>query len=410
LPTPDPEPNASGAPLPPTVRQPAATGEPAATREPAATGEPDDDAIALEKGRALDFVAGPVWHELANSLGAIKAFATMLRLDPGLPADLAGDAALLVEAADTTRRLARTYLEVSRTRPSAPRAVRAATMAAEVHDLTAYLLTDVDTRIDVPDTLPDIEVDPSGFRLALLIVVLDAIRALGGNRARGWLVVSGGRANGGRGLELVVEDSAAPVRDADRGGLFDPARGPGTGRGGRDLAVARTLLRRAGGDLRHETTPGGANRLILSVASAGPTATPTSEASPGTAAPAVISVLVCDDEDAIRGLISRVLERRGMRVVQAASGKEALDALSDQALSVVIADQRMVGMTGTDLYLAMVARRPGLRSRFILMTGDAGEPGVVALSRSEGFPILPKPFELAALSAAIAQVIEGADG
>jgi len=382
---------------------------------PTATGVSDvtdDDAIALAKGRALGFVAGPVWHELANSLGAIKAFATMLRLDASLPADLAADSVLLVEAVDKTQRLVRTYLETGRTRRPSPQPVRAAVITADVNDLTAYLLTDVATRIEVPDTLPDIEVDPSGFRLALLAVVIDAIVALGGTRARGRLVISAGQATGGRDVELVVEDSATPVPEADRAALFDPTRAIGSGRGGRDLAVARALLRRDGGDLRHETAPDGANRLILSVPSVGASAVPgpampaaVTRRPPAVVAAAVLSVIVCDDEDAIRLLISRALERRGMRVIQAASGNEAVASLSDGTVQVVIADQRMAGMTGTDLYHVVVERRPDLRSRFILMTGDAGEAEVLALSQSEGFLILHKPFELAKLSAAIAQVL-----
>jgi PleD family two-component response regulator len=62
------------------------------------------------------------------------------------------------------------------------------------------------------------------------------------------------------------------------------------------------------------------------------------------------TVLVCDDEDSIRAVLVRILERDGMRVVDAPDGQAALAIIESSAIDAVLTDQHMAGMSGIELY------------------------------------------------------------
>ena len=80
-----------------------------------------------------------------------------------------------------------------------------------------------------------------------------------------------------------------------------------------------------------------------------------------------ITILVVDDEKIPRALRSLILQKKGYRVVEVASGKEALELLTDGVFHLVLSDQMMPGMTGTELAKAIKSIRPAMP--FILISG-----------------------------------------
>ena len=73
-----------------------------------------------------------------------------------------------------------------------------------------------------------------------------------------------------------------------------------------------------------------------------------------------ITILCVDDEDIPRTLRKMVLQKKGYRVLTASSGKEALLCLREGGISLVLSDQMMPGMTGTELTKAVKAEYPSL--------------------------------------------------
>ncbi len=71
-----------------------------------------------------------------------------------------------------------------------------------------------------------------------------------------------------------------------------------------------------------------------------------------------IAILCVDDEDIPRTVRSLVLRKQGYTVVAASSGKEALELLESGGISLVLSDQMMPGMTGTELTKFIKAARP----------------------------------------------------
>lgn len=113
------------------------------------------------------------------------------------------------------------------------------------------------------------------------------------------------------------------------------------------------------------------------------------------------TVLVADDEPAIRTLIRTVLERRGHRVLEASSAAEIFQALDTERPDVLLLDVHL----GTDDGLAIGT---GLRQerqygslRIVFMSGTAGRREMIRLSELWNVPILMKPFDLDALVDAV---------
>ena len=76
--------------------------------------------------------------------------------------------------------------------------------------------------------------------------------------------------------------------------------------------------------------------------------------------PSSITILCVDDEETPRTLRKLILQKQGYRVVTAASGAEALEVLNRADINLVLSDQMMPGMTGTELTKSVKAMRPAM--------------------------------------------------
>jgi CheY-like chemotaxis protein len=76
--------------------------------------------------------------------------------------------------------------------------------------------------------------------------------------------------------------------------------------------------------------------------------------------PSSITILCVDDEETPRTLRKLILQKQGYHVVTASSGAEALEVLNRANISLVLSDQMMPGMTGTELTKSVKAMRPAM--------------------------------------------------
>src|SRR3989449_7840910 len=91
-----------------------------------------------------------------------------------------------------------------------------------------------------------------------------------------------------------------------------------------------------------------------------------------------LSVLVIDDETALRNALLRFLRRRGIQGEGVSDGAEALRVLQERGFHVVISDVRMPGMAGREFIGRLRRGRPELVSRLIFSTGDTFAPDTAA--------------------------------
>ena len=156
-------------------------------------------------------------------------------------------------------------------------------------------------------------------------------------------------------------------------------------------------------------TPTPAGAPVLRLVPGGPS----KESRPGTrpldtprAAPAPrLTIMLVDDDEAVRDMIRRTLERQRHTVLDAASGEQALqlNRMFNEHIDLLITDIRMPGMTGLELRDALVTLRPNVRVLFI--SGHAEEFTRGEL-RDHQTPFLGKPFTMEQLEQAMQRAME----
>ena len=115
------------------------------------------------------------------------------------------------------------------------------------------------------------------------------------------------------------------------------------------------------------------------------------------------TVLVAEDNEAVRELVRLALEGTGLRVLVAGTAAEALEAAARRWIDVLVADVILPDGTGPDLAAALRDDNPGLG--IVYVSGWHDEPGFPDVG--DGL-LLKKPFSLDALRAAVTSLV-GAD-
>jgi CheY-like chemotaxis protein/anti-sigma regulatory factor (Ser/Thr protein kinase) len=176
--------------------------------------------------------------------------------------------------------------------------------------------------------------------------------------------------------------------------------GKGTGLG---LSMVHGLAEQLGGRLQLESTQGAGTTATLWIPVAAGADVPSQHSDPVPAAEAAsLHILAVDDDALILVNTAAMLEDLGHQVTTAYSGREALTALARmERVDLVVTDQAMPGMTGTQLVAQIRRERPGLP--VLLATGYAELPD----GEMSDIPRLNKPFLQAHLHQAIAAAMRG---
>jgi len=210
---------------------------------------------------------------------------------------------------------------------------------------------------------------------------------------------------------LVVQDTGHGMDEMTKARIFDPFFSTKfTGRG-LGLATVNGIVRAHHGALQLVTAPGQGTTFTIYWPLA-PSASPSEEPSPSaqsvppvqathTNAGINSTVLVVDDEPAVRHVAQRMLHRLGFTVYEAGSSDEALFMMRQygEQITLTLIDLTMPGMTGDELADTLLAQYPTLR---IILTSGFSQQEVPAHLRATGkVSFLAKPFTMNTLSQAI---------
>ena len=239
--------------------------------------------LQAQKMEAIGQLVSGVAHELNNPLAAIIAFSQLIKSDDRLPDDMRHDAGLLVQEADRTRRIVQNLLDFARARPPERRPTSIRVLVQSVLELQSYALNtnQIQVTVDVPDSLPEVDLDRAQLQQVLLNLTINAIQAMRGrDRAlAAHLTVSAAlsRTKSGSGakaykasedparVRISVVDDGPGVPESVRARLFDPffttkQPGEGTGLG---LSVSFGIVAAHGGQLWHEPGAGGVGSTFV---------------------------------------------------------------------------------------------------------------------------------------------------
>jgi len=103
-------------------------------------------------------------------------------------------------------------------------------------------------------------------------------------------------------------------------------------------------------------------------------------------------ILIVDDEPSIRNILARILSNQGHQPQTVPSGKDALVLLGERPFDLLVADLKMTGVSGIDLYRILKKKRPDMADRTIFITGDTMTEETNEFLTSTGRPYLAKPF------------------
>jgi CheY-like chemotaxis protein len=117
-------------------------------------------------------------------------------------------------------------------------------------------------------------------------------------------------------------------------------------------------------------------------------------------------VLVLEDEPSIRVFLEKALALLGYEPVITSLGPDAIELAVAGDHAALLFDHRIAGMSGTEAYEAVVALRPELADRVVMMSGDLLDPGLEALAAAHPVTLMGKPFDIDTLDRTIRAVME----
>lgn len=362
-----------------------------------------------QKMEAMGQLTGGVAHDFNNLLTPILGSLDMLarkKLGSDREQHLIAGA---LQSAERARTLVQRLLAFARRQPLRSTSVDLAKLVTGMGDLVSRTTgPQIKVVVEAPADLPLAHADKNQLEMAILNLAVNARDAMpdGGTlriTARSEQVAKSQRAGvpPGKYILLSVADTGVGMDEATASRAIEPffstkGIGKGTGLG---LSMVHGLASQLGGAMTIQSTPGLGTNVELWLPQSvevleedDPLPDSVSRSCNGT-------VLVVDDERAVRASVSDMLSELGYSVTEAASGDEALDIVKrDEGIDLLLTDHLMPGMNGTDLAVAVRALRP--ETAVLLMSGYA------EVEQIDGsIPRLTKPFRSDELAATLATIL-----
>lgn len=389
----------------------------------AARNKAEEQLRVSQKLEALGSLAGGVAHDFNNLLSVILSFSGFaLELANG-NAELIDDLSEVRKAAERASTLTRQLLAFGRKQVLRPVSINLNDVANALEKMLRRILgEDIEfVQVLAPD-LGVVRVDASQIDQVLMNLVVNARDAMpkGGRltitttnlevsepcEARDGTIFPGSY------VQVSVTDTGCGMDDVTKARLFEPFfTTKGTGKGtGLGLSTAYGIIKQSGGEIRvrSELGRGSCFQFVLPRSDAVSVGHSTILSTKPRAVTGTETVLVVEDEEALRVAAARALSKAGYTVLQAANGAEALEISSSYSgtIHLLLTDVVMPGMSGVELAREIGATRPDCE--FLYMSGYAhdalGHHGILELETH----FLAKPFTALELSAKVRLALDGA--
>ena len=376
------------------------------------------------KMEAVGQLAGGVAHDFNNMLTAIRGYAELVvnHLPPADEQDRA-DLAQVIRAADRAAELTRQLLAFSRKQVLVPRVLDPGAIVAGIAPMLRRLLGEhIELGVHSREDTGRVLLDPTQLEQVIVNLAVNARDAMptGGQLTietanieldAAYTAAHPGAAAGPH-VMLAVSDTGIGMDAPTRDHIFEPfftTKGPGQGTG-MGLATVYGIVKQSGGSIFVYSEPGHGTsfrlyfpRVFGESGHSLPEADAHEHISTGHE-----TVLLVEDEVAVRDVVRRTLVDLGYAVLEAGDGTDALAVAATHSgpIDLLVTDVIMPGMHGVDLAERLTAARPGLRTLYVsgFTENSVIHHGVVA----DEVGYLPKPFSGEALAQAIRAVLDGA--
>ena len=340
-----------------------------------------------QKMEAVGRLAGGIAHDFNNLLTVIIGNTELLASDSTLSGAGAQCVDQIRNATTSAATVTRQLLMFSRKSVTSPQPVNVNRAVSYVEKMIARLIgEDIRVFANLSPSVGTVFVDPAHLEQALINLAVNARDAMPHG---GVLIFETSSSDDGRGVRIAVRDSGHGMDDTTQQRAFEPffttkASGKGTGLG---LSMVYGFVQQAGGTVSIASTVGRGTTVTLEFQSTGAVSTEVDDSSSATPG-GTERVLVVEDQDAVRALVSGVLEKRGFSVFQATNARDARRVLaSEPAIDLVITDVVMPGESGLELADWLRDAYPKARVTFI--SGYSDHPAMATVPREK---LLRKPF------------------
>ncbi|GHD10012.1 cell cycle histidine kinase CckA [Tianweitania populi] len=392
-----------------------------------------------QKMQAVGQLAGGIAHDFNNVLTAIIMASDLLLTnhrpsDPSFP-----DIMNIKQNANRAASLVRQLLAFSRKQTLRPQVLNLTDVLADLRMLLARLVGNkIKLQIDHGRDLWPVRADIGQFEQVIVNLVVNARDAMPGGGGLTVRTLNVGTEESSRYgyrelpeadyVVVEVQDSGSGIAPEVMKKIFEPffttkGVGEGTGLG---LSMVYGIIKQTGGYIFCDSEVGsGATfriflpRHIVEVSAASEARPAEAVETPAVTTPAAsasqdlsgsATVLLVEDEDAVRMGGVRVLTSRGYTVHEASSGVEALEIFEELEgkIDIVVSDVVMPEMDGPTLLGELRQRQPDIK--FIFVSGYAEDAFAKNLPADAQFGFLPKPFSLKQLASTVKDVLEGGNG
>jgi len=367
----------------------------------------EDQLRQAQKMEAVGRLAGGVAHDFNNLLTAILGYCNLM-LDE-IPAEdpLRQDLEEIRQAGDRAAALTRQLLAFSRRQMLQPQIIDLNTLVRQMEKMLRRLIgEDIELVTPLGPDLKQVKVDPASIEQVLVNLAVNARDAmpLGGRLTIETAMVDLDDAYAerhvtvipGRYVMLAVSDTGQGMDAATRARIFEPffttkEQGKGIGLG---LATVYGIVKQSGGYIWVYSEPGHGTvfKVYLPPSDVAASAVrPVEPASESEKHRGWETVLLVEDEDAVRALAREVLRRQGYVVLEARHGLDALRVAErhQDPIHLLVTDVVMPHMSGRDLARRLADARPNMKLLFISGYTDHA---VVHRDLTPGSAFLQKPF------------------
>jgi len=375
----------------------------------------------LQQSQKMDAVgklAGGIAHEFNNLLTAINGYAHLSMMLPEVTGRLRENLQEVLKAGEHAAVLTRQILAFGRKQMLAPKPIELNTVVDGMQRMLSQIIGENISLVFHPGQgIPLIQADAGQLEQVILNLALNARDAM---PTGGHLILSTGYESlvpkesalpPGKYATLTVEDDGIGMNETILAHVFEPffttkAIGKGTGLG---LSMVDGIIRQSGGYISVESEPGQGTIFRIFMPALGnlthAAASPREIPVPSATAKAAGTILVVEDEKAVRNLIKEILSSNGYAVLAAGSGKEAVEIAAGHGLDgvdLLLTDVAMPGMNGPELANRLKALRPALKVAY--MSGYS-ESDALKNDTASGIPFIPKPFSPDLLSQRVLEAL-----
>lgn len=335
-----------------------------------------DQLLQSEKISALGQFASGIAHNFNNELSVVVGYGAVLHEHLAGDATSAGQVQKILESAERSRKLIQRLLAFSRKQPIHPEITDVNAILMELQPSVRRILpARIELRVEVSPEPQWIYADTPQLIQALLNMINNAADAMPDG---GVLLLAAHPTTGSAKPSVTIEvtDNGVGMDDQTAQRIFEPffttkLDSGGTGLG---LATAHAIIQQNGGEIEVISRPkmGTTFRIIFPRHQA--KVTPITQSAPQASKRMRGNVLLVEDRDDLRELMSQVLSSSGLQVIPVRDGLEAIQAAGNNEIDIILSDVVMPRLNGPEAVRIIRETHPDIKVVYVSGSADLIEP------------------------------------